>query len=54
MDHMASNFVDVPGYQPEALLGYSFASSDDAMVSIKSLVKDDPIDHLTAFYRRNP
>ncbi len=25
MDHMASNFADVPGYQPEALLGYPFA-----------------------------
>lgn len=50
LDHMASNFTDMPGYQPEALLGYPFASADDAMVPIKSLVKDSPIDHLTAFY----
>jgi hypothetical protein len=54
MDHMASNTVDVPGYQAEYLLGYPFASAQDAMVPIKSMVKDYPIDHLTAFYGETP
>lgn len=54
MDHMASNILDVPGYQPEYLLGYPFASAYDAMVPMKSMVKDYPIDHLTAFYGEIP
>ena len=45
-----SNTVDVPGYQAEYLLGYPYASAYDAMVPIKSMVKNYPIDHLTAFY----
>jgi hypothetical protein len=50
MDHMASNTVEVVGYQAESLLGYPFASSEEAMVPITEMVKGDPIDHLTSFY----
>jgi hypothetical protein len=49
-DHMDSNIVDVPGYQSDSLLGYTYATAYDAMVPINRMVKSDPVDHLIAFY----
>ncbi|MBI5594039.1 MAG: hypothetical protein HY881_26625 [Deltaproteobacteria bacterium] len=54
MDHMDSNSTDVPGYQAERFLGNSFVSAYDAAVPIKSMVKDYPMDHLTAFHGETP
>jgi len=47
---MDSINLDVPGYQPDYLLGYPYASVQDALAPINRRVKPDPIDHLTAFY----
>ena len=49
-DHMESNTVDVPGYQAEYFLGYTYASANDGMFPIKRLIKPSPVDHLIAFY----
>ena len=50
MDHMVSSNEVVPGYQWEAFLEYSYSAALDAIFPIQSLVKPDPVDHLTAFY----
>lgn len=50
MDHLDSNSSSVSGYRAEMLLGYPYTSADDALAPIYRMVKNNPIDHLIAFY----
>jgi hypothetical protein len=50
MDHMDANSSSMSGYRAELLLGYSYTSADDALAPIYRMVKNNPLDHLTAFY----
>lgn len=50
MDHIDANSSYLPGYRAEMLLGYPYISAGDALAPIYRMVKNNPIDHLTAFY----